>query len=130
MKTTIVGKKGKTEIRTPLSVNNALRNHALQANVECANQPSSVQTERNENMLLLDACDSTDIAQDDIAITSNQREIASSSNWAKIRDALLTARIGDAAFPENSICVVCNESMASVRCEYCGPRQYFCFKCA
>ena len=88
LKSTIIGKKGKTVIRTPLSVNNALRNHALQATVECANQPSSVQTDRNENILQLDACDSTDIVEDNIAITSNRRKIASSSNWAKIKKIL------------------------------------------
>lgn len=62
------------------------------------------------------------------ASVSERRKIAASSNWGKIRDVLLTARIEESSFPEESNCVVCRNNVASIRCENCGPRQYFCMK--
>ena len=63
-------------------------------------------------------------------ITSNKRKINSLSNREKIRDALLKVRVENASFPEGSNCVVCKAEMPIMRCEYCGPKQYFCSTCA
>ena len=51
-------------------------------------------------------------------------------NWEKVREKLLSSYIEDQQLPENVKCVNCQDSIATTRCEYCGPHQYFCVGCA
>jgi hypothetical protein len=128
LRTTVLGRKGKTVIRTPL-----VNRYGSRPTSKLGNQPRE------------DFCSSTNLAQMQACVTNEQqdasgdekecnigkkRKIAYISNWEKVRDSLLTARIENACFPEESNCIVCKAEVATMRCEYCGPRQYFCLKCA
>jgi hypothetical protein len=60
----------------------------------------------------------------------NRRKVSNASNWEKIREAMLQARIDIEDFQEDTCCVVCVESLETIRCQYCGLKQYFCHVCA
>ena len=64
--------------------------------------------------------------------TSQQqnRVLSTSGNWEKVREKLLNSYIEEQQLPDNVICVNCQEGIATTRCEYCGPHQYFCVGCA
>ena len=63
---------------------------------------------------------------------TRKHNISNFCNWEKIRPILLKARFEDGSFPINdaSMCSVCMNKQACVRCQYCGPRQFFCEECA
>ena len=66
--------------------------------------------------------------------TSQQQNhvLSTSGNWEKVREKseLLNSYIEEQQLPDNVICVNCQQGIATTRCEYCGPHQYFCVGCA
>ena len=58
------------------------------------------------------------------------RVLSTSGNWEKVREKLLNSHIEEQQLPDNVICINCQQGIATTRCEYCGPRQYFCVGCA
>ena len=54
---------------------------------------------------------------------------ASASAWAMIRNGILVAVTETSAMPIGMKCLLC-QSMASYRCQQCGPLVFFCEECS
>ena len=132
LRTTVLGRNGKTVIRNPLTNRSRSR-----ADITSKIFHSSTNERRDILSPNVMPGEQSQIA-DEIGgsgdekecITSKKRKINSLSNWKKIRDGLLKARVENASFREGSNCVACKAVVAIMRCEYCGPKQYFCSTCA
>lgn len=118
MKTIVLGRTGKTVIHTPLAVSSNT----------AGSQPNQGSSS------LLEAVDDLDIpviSPDEVQRSEfHQRNYSSVANWEKIRDKLLTTAVREETLPEKYVCAVCKQREATVRCRYCGPRQFFCSTCA
>ncbi|XP_022779368.1 uncharacterized protein LOC111320900 [Stylophora pistillata] len=71
-----------------------------------------------------------DLDKQELSNQQQNRVLSISTNWEKVRENLLNSYIEEQHLPDNINCVNCQESIATTRCEYCGPRQYFCVECA
>ena len=71
-----------------------------------------------------------DLDKQDLSTQQQNRVLSISANWEKVREKLLNSYIEEQHLPDNVNCVNCQKSIATTRCEYCGPRQYFCVECA
>lgn len=101
--------------------------------VDLRRQPAEKSTE--ENSKDIDSPVEQDVPLDDLdnqPLTTQQqnRVLSISDNWEKVREKLLESYIEEQHLPGNANCVNCQESIATTRCEYCGPHQYFCVGCA
>lgn len=126
LKTTVLGRKGRKVIRTPLIKRNE--------RYEC--KSSHVDRKPNEKL-----CNLTHLLPAQALVTDEQnedeqneeekiskkRKIANMSNWEKVRDSLLSASVENSSFPNDFNCVACDAEVATTRCEYW---QYLCLKCA
>ena len=124
LKTTVLGRKGRKVIRTPLIKRNN-RHECKSPHVD------SQQKEHlhNTTYVLPAQALATD-EQNEEGNIAKKRKIVNMSNWEKVRNALLIASIENSSFPNDFNCVACDAEEATTRCEYCGPRQYLCLKCA
>ena len=61
---------------------------------------------------------------------NTKRNISLFCNWEKLRPRILSAFLQENCLNDDQICVACLVQPASIRCPYCGPRQYFCETCA
>ena len=100
--------------------------------VDFGRQPEKTMEENNKE---IDSPEEQDVPLHDLEnqpSTSQQqnRVLSTSGNWEKVREKLLNSYIEEQQLPDNVICVNCQEVIATTRCEYCGPRQYFCVGCA
>ena len=84
----------------------------------------------NENVAEQDVslCEDDDVSPPS-ATLHEKRVLNISENWGKVPDNMLSSYIEEQHLPENSQSVNCFDN-ATTRCEYCGPRQYFCLDCA
>ena len=118
VKAIVRGRTGKTVIHTPLTVSSNT----------AGSQPNQGSSS------LLEAVDDPDIpvfSPDEAQHSeAHRRNYSSVANWEKIRDKLLTTAVGEETLPEKYVCAVCKQREATVRCRYCGPRQFFCLICA
>ena len=57
------------------------------------------------------------------------RMISSAVNWERVRHDLLNASTEEEALPLGVVCSSCERAPASLRCQYCGLRQFFCDEC-
>ena len=71
-----------------------------------------------------------DLDKQELSTQQQNRVLSISANWEKVREKLLNSYIEEQHLPDNVNCVNCQKSIATTRCEYCGPRQYFCVGCA
>jgi hypothetical protein len=128
VKTVVVGRSGKSTIRTPLTVDVGSKNQAIPINVDYDSEQEPYGS--SDNFFN----EEVTIAPDNSAeeSTTHKRNISNFCNWEKIRPMLLKASFEDASFPTNDapMCSVCMNKQACVRCQYCGPRQFFCEECA
>jgi len=110
---------------------------------DCYSYPVSGQLKRcwfsAEPRNLLSITDAVDVDNVDVPVFSPdeaqhstaQRRICNSVvNWEKVRDKLFMAAVEEESLPEKAVCVVCKQRESTVRCRYCGPRQFFCSTCA
>lgn len=120
LRTIVLGRTGKSIRHTPLSVSSSEhRSHS-------DSRSSPIEPEEDE------------VGDHEISVFSPEaqtsgeyrRNINAMSNWDKIRENLLSANVEGDALPDNSLCSACKERAPSLRCRYCGPRQFFCSKCA
>ena len=115
----IVGDGKKTTVSIPLKV-------------DFGRQPEKSTQEDNKE---IDGPEQQDVPLYDVEnqpSTSQQqnRILSTSGNWEKVREKLLNSYIEEKQLPDNVICVNCQEGIATTRCEYCGPYQFFCIGCA
>lgn len=59
-----------------------------------------------------------------------KRHIANIQKWDNIRRQLFDSYVEECCFPTDTTCVYCLQEPATLRCQYCGPKQYFCLECA
>ncbi|KXJ24435.1 hypothetical protein AC249_AIPGENE22621 [Exaiptasia diaphana] len=59
-----------------------------------------------------------------------KRQISNIQKWDNIRTQLFDAYVEGCCIPTDTTCVYCLQNPATLRCQYCGPKQYFCFDCA
>ncbi|PFX18881.1 hypothetical protein AWC38_SpisGene16723 [Stylophora pistillata] len=71
-----------------------------------------------------------DVDKQELSTQQQNRVLSISANWEKVREKLLNSYIEEQHLPDNTNCVNRQKSIATTRCEYCGPRQYFCVECA
>ncbi|PFX16013.1 hypothetical protein AWC38_SpisGene19737 [Stylophora pistillata] len=71
-----------------------------------------------------------DLDKQELSTQQQNRVLSISANWEKVREKLLNSYIEEQHLPDKINCVNCQKSIATTRCEYCGPRQYFCVECA
>lgn len=120
LKTIVLGRTGKTVMHTPLAVSSNAAGSQL-------NQGTSSRTEAvdvdNHDVPVF----SPDEAQHSTAQRRNNNSVV---NWEKMRDKLFMAAVEEESLPEKAVCVVCKQRESTVRCRYCGPRQFFCSTCA
>jgi hypothetical protein len=117
-----IGRDGKTSIVSiPLRVDTQTRSSQLSIPV----------VGENENVAEQDVplCEDDDLSATPSATAHEKRVLNISENWGKVQDSMLSSYIEERHLPENSQCVNCFDN-ARTRCEYCGPRQYFCLDCA
>ena len=103
----------------------------LKVDIQTSSSQSISEVGGNENIAEQDAplCEDDNLAQPLFATAHEKRVLSTSENWGKVRDDMLSSYIEEQHLPENSQCVNCFNN-ATTRCEYCVPRQYFCFDCA
>ncbi|KAJ7375262.1 hypothetical protein OS493_002009 [Desmophyllum pertusum] len=119
-------KRRKSVIHTPLAVNtNASRKEYTSTR---ANQPTS--SSPPESADIIDDHDVPVFSPEAQHSEAYRRNLNSVLNWDKVRDQLLNANVEEEAMPASSLCSLCKEQEPSLRCQYCGPRQFFCSKCA
>ena len=100
--------------------------------VDFGRQPEKSTQENNKE---IDSPEGQDVPLHDVEnqlCTSQQQNhvLSTSGNWEKVRGKKLNSYIEEQQLPDNVICVNCQEGIATIRCEYCGPHQYFCNGCA
>lgn len=118
VKTTVLGRSGRSTIRVPLSVE--------------SNSATATLVESSGGDLLGGETDDhfEHICDDDKEDSSHaRRSINSFANWERLRPHLLRATVEELCIPEGTNCCVCLVKMATTRCTYCGPRQFFCQSC-
>ena len=119
VKTIVLGRTGKSVVHTPLAVNPA------------SSQPSEGSSSLSEATRELDDHDAPVFSSNDTyESAAHRRNYSSVVNWEKIREQLFTTAVGEEGLPEKCVCVLCKERESTVRCRYCGPRQFFCYSCA
>ena len=120
VKTTVLGRKGKAVIHTPLSVNSATTR---------INQPkkcASGHDQSTEQDLNADDYEASVFTPEVSHSGTYVRNVSSVYNWEKVRGKLLEATVEEEGMPESGVCVVCKEREPFLRCRYGGPRQFFC----
>jgi len=121
VKTIVLGRTGKTVIHTPLAVSSNAAGSQL-------NQGTSSPI---TDAVDVDNVDVPVFSPDEAQHSTAQRRICNSVvNWEKVRDKLFMAAVEEESLPEKAVCVVCKQRESTVRCRYCGPRQFFCSTCA
>ena len=124
VKTIVLGRTGKSVIRTPLAVGSA---------TSCSSQPSEGSSSLSE------ADSEVHVNDQDVPVFSSdefqqsaahRRSYSSVFNWEKIREKLLVTAVAEDCLPEKCLCVFCKERESIARCRYCGPKQFFCSICA
>ena len=103
--------------------------------VDLGREPEKTQKNREEKKEDIDSAANQDVPVDDLGrqqpTTQQQNRVLSiAGNWEKVRERLLNTYIHEQHLPDNVNCVNCQEHIATTRCEYCGPHQYFCVGCA
>ena len=120
LKTIVLGRTGKTVMHTPLAVSsNAAGSQLNQGTSSRITEAADVD---NHDVPVF----SPDEAQHS---TAQRRNYNSVVNWEKMRDKLFMAAVEEESLPEKAVCVVCKQRESTVRCRYCGPRQFFCSTC-
>lgn len=111
-KTTIKVKQRKKPFQIPLIIENSTSLNVKEKVTSSDNSSSSFE-------------------QPSTGLTHHQkRNIQLLENWSNIRNQLQAAFIDCSFLPSESVCVICCQDVATIRCESCGPRQYMCSKCA
>ena len=64
----------------------------------------------------------------DLAVTL--RNISSFCDWETLWQRLHNATLEENCLKDGQWCLVCGAVLATDRCTYCGPGQFFCLKCA
>ena len=122
VKTIVLGRTGKSVIRTPLAVSSAS---------PCSSQPSEGSSSLSEAALEVNDQDVPVFSSDEFQQSAaHKRNYSSVFNWEKIREKLLATAVAEECLPEKSLCVFCKERESTARCRYCGPKQFFCSTCA
>ena len=124
IKTTVLGRKGKAVIHTPLSVNSATTR--INQSKKCT--PGHDQS--TEEDLNADDYEVSVFTPEASHSGAYVRNVSSVYNWEKVRGKLLEATVEEEGMPESGVCVVCKEREPFLRCRYCGPRQFFYSNCA
>ena len=85
--------------------------------------------EKIETVLECEAATLDSFLPSDSQPTTHELESrASAAGWEKIRRELMTVVTENAAMPIGQVCINC-ESLASLRCQDCGPLRFFCTRC-
>ena len=122
VKTTVLGRSGRSTIRVPLSVES---NSATATLVESTGSGGADLLGGETDDHFEHICD------DDKEDSSHaRRSINSFANWERLRPHFLRATVEELCIPEGTNCCVCLVEMATIRCTYCGPRQFFSQSCA
>ena len=122
VKTIFLGRTGKSVIHTPLAVSSAS---------SCSSQPSEGSSSLSEAALEVNDQDVPVFFSDEFQqSTAHRRSCSSVFNWEKIREKLRVTAVAEECLPEKCLCVLCKERESTVRCRYCGPKQFFCSTCA
>ena len=122
VKTTVINRKNKRTVRTPLSVSKS--GSTSEASASSSMNVEKV-TDTNESV----CNNSNDVPSPSLPPKTAGRSTNIYYNWEKIRDALTQANIEDFSLPQNACCWVC-KSTATFRCQYCGPKVFLCENCA
>ena len=123
VKTIVMGRNGKSVVQTPLTVDKPTSSKGTSAkNLEVPRPDEHVDVADEDGIF------EPNFAGEDSA--SHHRNISNFCNWEKIRSMLIKAYIEDNSLGDNAMCCVCGNEEACIRCQYCGPRQYFCDTCA
>lgn len=65
-----------------------------------------------------------------VGLTNHEkRQLNLTQKWTDIREDVLKAYSKVSHIPGGQECVVCRQVEAVLRCEHCGPRQYYCLAC-
>ena len=123
VKTIVLGRTGKTVIHTPLVVGSNAAGSQPTQGTSSLGEGIDDHMHDDHNILRF----SPDEAQ---LSAAHRTKLTSIVNWEKIRDKLFTTAVGEETLPEKCVCVVCKQRESSMRCRYCGPRQFFCSTCA
>ena len=122
VKTIVLGRTGKSVIHTPLAVSSPS---------SCSSQPSEGSSSLSEAALEVNDQDVPVFSSDELQQSAaHRRSYSSVFNWEKIRQKLLATAVAEECLPEKCLCVLCKERESTVRCRYCGPKQFFCCTCA
>ena len=122
VKTTVLGRSGRSTIRVPLSVES---NSATATLVESTGSGGADLLGGETDDHFEHICD------DDKEDSSHaRRSINSFANWERLRLHLVRATVEELCISEGTNCCVCLVEMATIRCTYCGPRQFFSQSCA
>ena len=122
VKTIVLGRTGKSVIRTPLAVGSA---------TSCSSQPSEGSSSLSEAATEKNDQDGRVFSSDEFQQSAaHRRSYSSVFNWEKIREKLLVTAVAEDCLPEKCLCFFCKERESIARCRYCGPKQFFCSICA
>lgn len=130
VKTVVLGKRGKSTISTPLRVdlNSATSRKPSTSTDDSSHIDESTCDLQEDSQTCHELNTVDDIENEESA--AQKRNVNSYINWEKVRPLLLKAKFEDESFPNGVVCSVCSENEANIRCQHCGPRQYFCQSCA
>ena len=115
VKTKILSRRGNYVVRTPLVVQKEIPKSNAQLDL-LLDEPFELEGNSCDRM-----CDDS---------ANTQRNISAFCNWEKLRPQLLTSHLEQSYLRDSESCIVCLKESATIRCTYCGPRQYFCQSCA
>ena len=121
VKTIFLGKTGKSVIHTPLAVSSAS---------SCSSQPSEGSSSLSEAALEVNDQDVPMFSSDEFQQSAaHRRSYSLVFNWEKICEKLLVRVVAEESLPEKCLCVFSKERELTVRCWYCGLKQFFCSTC-
>ncbi|XP_028519375.1 uncharacterized protein LOC110253726 isoform X2 [Exaiptasia diaphana] len=118
LKTTFISRSGKRCVYVPVnSVNSAKK--STEKRFEQTSQASSIT--REVSIDEPSACNLT---------LHQKRQVFTYNNWKRVRDSIFNAFIDESHLPRDATCIECNKEAATIRCQDCGTRQFFCEQCA
>jgi len=121
LKAKFIDRKGSRNIKIPLNLNvGSARSRSAPANL--ANSASS-------DVSLSDRVDQV-IFQEDTVSSHEIRRIRELKKWSGLRELLVNVAVEESCLLPGTICMHCQQTEATVRCNDCGPRQFFCLECS
>ncbi|KAK3716896.1 hypothetical protein QZH41_017010 [Actinostola sp. cb2023] len=70
------------------------------------------------------------IFQEDTVSSHEIRRIRELKKWSGLRELLVNVAVEESCLLPGTICMHCQQTEATVRCNDCGPRQFFCLECS